>query len=241
MKLNIYHTTEEVLNGLAEYFIKVANEAIQQHDSFNVALSGGTSPKKLYALLASDSYKSQVDWSKIYFFFGDERYVPATNPQSNFQMVKKVLFEPMGIEDSHIFPVNTMLQPDNAAQQYATDISVHFDGGVAKFDLILLGLGDNSHTASLFPYTPILHEVDATVKSVFLTNQQAFRISFTAPMINNAHNVAFLVYGESKAIAVHNVLEEALDIQHYPAQLISLTNGNPAKWFIDDAAAKKLA
>lgn len=240
MKLNIFDTVDEVLTGLATYFIKTANEAITAHGRFSVALSGGSSPKKLYSLLASETYKDQVDWTKVYFFFGDERYVPETNPASNYQMVKKVLFEPLAINPDHIFPVNTQLTPQLAADEYMQTIYHYFNGHAPSFDLVLLGLGDNSHTASLFPYTSVLHEVDATVKSVFLTEQQVYRITFTATMINKAHHIAFLVYGESKAMAVYNVLAQDTDTQKYPAQLINPFNSVPPEWFVDRQAVKYL-
>ncbi len=239
MKLNIFKTVDEVLAGLADFFIISAKRAIELHGSFAVALSGGSSPKKLYSLLASDRYKNKVDWSKVYFFFGDERYVPATSTESNYKMVKEVLFDPLAIEESHIFPVNTLLSPHDAARQYMQNIHNHFNGKDPRFHLVLLGLGDNSHTASLFPYTYILHESNATVKEVFLPDQQVYRISFTAPLINKAHKVAFLVYGASKAQAVYNVLEEDMNTEIFPAQLIMPLSGD-AEWFLDEAAANKL-
>jgi 6-phosphogluconolactonase len=240
VKLNIYDTIDEVLASLAEYFIATANECIGQKEEFTVALSGGTSPKKFYSLLATSPYKEMVDWNKIFFFFGDERYVPATNPASNFQMVKKVLFEPLNIDMARVFAVDTMLPPLDAASQYMNALAAHFDGKEPALDLILLGLGDNSHTASLFPYTPVLQEQEAAVKSVFLTDQQVYRITFTAPLINLAPRIAFLVYGESKAAAVQNVLEGQHDPGNFPAQLIQSQNGS-VEWFMDRAAASKLS
>jgi 6-phosphogluconolactonase len=224
---------------MAAYFVSLANKAIKTQGSFTVALSGGSSPKKLYSLLANEPYKSQVDWKKVFFFFGDERYVPANNPASNYQMVKKVLFEPLGISEANVFPVNTMLPPAEAARQYMEDINTYFKDGDAIFDLVLLGLGDNSHTASLFPFTPVLHEQTATVKDVFIPDQQVYRITFTAALINKATNVAFLVYGESKAQAVYNILEEERDIENYPGQLIQPLNGD-AEWYLDEAASRKI-
>lgn len=238
-KLNIYDTIDEVLASLAEYFIAAANKCIAQKGSFTVALSGGTSPKKFYSLLVTSPYKERVDWNKIFFFFGDERYVPATNPASNFQMAKKVLFEPLDINMEKVFAVDTMLPPQDAALQYMNALSTHFNGEEPALDLILLGLGDNSHTASLFPYTPVLQEQEATVKAVFLTDQQVYRITFTAALINLAPKIAFLVYGESKSAAVQNVLEGQHDPGNFPAQLIQSKNG-AVEWFMDRAAASKL-
>lgn len=238
-KLNIFPAEGEVLLNIADYFIRVAKESIAGHGTFNVSLSGGSSPKKLYAMLASAEYKEKVDWDKVYFFFGDERYVPADSPDSNFKMVKEALFGPLQIPASQIIPVNTTLPPDEAAEAYATAIFTHFKPYNAKFDLILLGLGDNSHTASLFPHTPVLHETEATVKAVFLEDQQVYRITKTAPMINQAHHIAFLLYGAGKAEAVHHVLEDERNVEKYPAQLINAEHGD-VQWFMDEAAAKLL-
>ena len=237
--IHIFNRVDEVLEGVAEYFVSVANKSIDAQGSFTVALSGGSSPKKLYALLAAEPYNNQVDWDKVFFFFGDERYVPANNPASNYQMVKKAMFEPLGIREDHIFAVDTTLPPAAAAKQYMEQISNYFKDADAIFDLVLLGLGDNSHTASLFPFTPVLHEQTATVKEVFIPDQQVYRITFTAALINKAANIAFLVYGESKAQAVYNILEEERDIDTYPAQLIQPLNGDP-EWYLDEAAARKI-
>ncbi|MFI5157643.1 MAG: 6-phosphogluconolactonase [Sphingobacteriales bacterium] len=239
MKLNIFNTPENVLVNLATYFVTLAEQAIVKHGNFSVALSGGSSPKKLYELLASNDFKNKVDWENVFFFFGDERYVPQDDKDSNYLMAKTALFDPLQIDDSNIFAVDTTLSPEEAAAEYKKAIDLFFDEQPLAFDLVLLGLGDNSHTASLFPYTPVLHEKDATVKEVFLEDQQVYRITFTAPLINQAHNIAFLVYGEGKAIAVHHVLEDAKDIENYPAQLIMPEHGD-VRWYLDEPAAADL-
>jgi len=240
MKLNIYNTEEEVLAKLADYFVQVAKASIAKHNRFSVALSGGSSPKKLYELLASDSYKNNVDWGKVYFFFGDERYVPQTSPDSNYLMAKKALFDALTIPDNQIFAVDTSLEPAAAARDYASAIKDFFGKEEMSFDLVLLGLGDNSHTASLFPHTPVLESSEMTVKEVWLEDQQVYRITLTAPLINSARHIGFLVYGNGKAEAVHSVIEGDLDLKHYPAQLIKPSNGE-LQWFLDKGAASKLS
>src|ERR1700712_1253058 len=137
MKINVYHTEDEVLNGLASYFVKTAASSIAHHGQFSVALSGGNSPKKLYELLASPSYKDKVEWSKVHFFFGDERYVPPTDPQSNYLMAKKALLEPLDLSFKQVFPVDTSVSPEEAAQKYTTDINYYFAGVEVRFDLVL--------------------------------------------------------------------------------------------------------
>ena len=239
MELNIFNTEDEVLTALADYFVKVANDAIAAKGKFTVALSGGNSPRKLYELLASTSYAGQVDWEKAYFFFGDERNVPQTDKDSNFLMAKNALFNPLEINPLNIFPVDTSLQPKEAAAKYAEEIEQFFDEDELSFDLVLLGLGDNSHTASLFPHTPVLHDRTPSVSEVWLEDQQVFRITMNAPMINEAKHIAFLVYGEGKAIAVHHVLEDDENIEEYPAQLIDSIVGE-VQWFLDEAAAENL-
>ena len=239
MKLNICQTIDELLGKMADYVIAAANESIQDHGRFTIALSGGSSPEKLYKLLISPAYIERTDLSKVYFFFGDERYVPTTDPASNYRMVNKVFFEPLHINPLQIFPIDTTLPPATAAIQYMEDIDDHFNEGEPRFDLILLGLGDNSHTASLFPHTDILHEQSVDVKSVWLPEQQVYRVSFTAPLINMAHRVAFLVYGGGKAQAVVNILEGVNDIENFPAQLIHPVNGT-LEWFLDKQAASGL-
>jgi 6-phosphogluconolactonase len=239
MKINVFNSEDEVLNGLANYFVETAASSIAGHGQFSVALSGGNSPKKLYELLASPSFKDKIEWSKVHFFFGDERYVPATDPQSNYLMAKKALFEPLDLSFKQIFPIDTSVSPEEAAKKYTTDINYYFAGTDVRFDLILLGLGDNSHTASLFPHTPVLHDKTVSVKEVFLEDQQVYRITMTAPLINQAHHIAFLVYGQGKAIAVHHVIEDKKDIEEYPAQLIN-PQGADLQWFLDDGAASGL-
>lgn len=238
MKLNVFETSQEVLEKLANYFTNAAKETIASSGKFSVALSGGSSPKALYELLASD-FAEKIDWKIVYFFFGDERNVPQNDPNSNYLMAKKALFDPLKIAETQIFAVDTRLEPTRAAQQYAKEIEEFFGAKEAHFDLILLGLGDNSHTASLFPNTPVLNENEATVKEVFLEDQKVFRITFTAPLINLGYRIAFLVYGEGKAEAVHHVIEGEEDINVFPAQLIKPVHGE-VEWFLDRGAASYL-
>ena len=239
MKLHIYDTEEEVIKALADFFIATVNAAIRKKDECSVVLSGGNSPKKLYQLLASDEYKNEVDWSKISFFFGDERYVPFDNEDNNGLMAKQTLFEPLNIDESKIFYIGTSLSPEHDAANYTDAIFTYFGERQPKFDLILLGLGDNSHTASLFPHTDVLYEETAIVRPVFLKEQNVYRITMTAPLINEAHKIAFLVYGKLKAEAVHHVIKDEKNIELYPAQLIQPLDGT-VNWFMDTAASRNV-
>ena len=239
MQIHIFKTVQELLMAMADYFVSTANSSISSRSEFNVALSGGSSPKRLYEMLASPDFKHQVKWDKVNFFFGDERYVPANDPENNALMVKKALFDPLNIPSSNIFTINTSLSPEEAAKKYALTVANHFKGQKIRFDLILLGLGDNSHTASLFPHTTVLSDKSASVKAVFLEEQNVYRITMTAPLINQARNIAFLVYGDAKSEAVHHVLENEINEKKYPAQLIQPDEGD-LRWYLDAAAASRL-
>lgn len=239
MVIHISETPQQVIIDLAEYFIEISQRSIEARGEFNVVLSGGSSPKKLYGLLASPQYRNRVEWNKTSFFFGDERYVPFDDPDNNGLMAKQALFDHLDISSSQIFYFDTSQDPQTAARNYAAIIKEHFNGNSARFDLILLGLGDNSHTASLFPHSELLKETSADIAAVFIKELHAFRLTMTADMINDAHHIAFLVYGASKAEAVRNVLQRDENASEYPAQLIKPKSGD-LHWFVDKSAAALL-
>lgn len=238
--IKIYKDPEVLLIAMADFVVAIAHESINSRGRFNLVLSGGSSPKRLYELFASEPYRSAISWQRVFFFFGDERYVPLDHPESNFLMAKNTLFTPLGITENQIFSVDTSRSPSDAAVDYEERIHQHFMDQDCNFDLILLGLGDNSHTASLFPHTTVLHEHNALIKEIFVEEVKMYRITFTAPLINAAHHVAFLVYGVSKAEAVHHILEDSLNIEAYPAQLIKPEHGK-LYMFLDAAAANQIS
>ena len=221
MDLQIFNNSDELLNALAKAICDASKEAIAARGQFNFVLSGGSSPRKLYELLASNAYKNEIDWDKTYFFFGDERFVPENDSQRNSLMAKQTLFDPLKIDDSHIFKVDTSVSSEVAAESYAETIATHFEKTPVEFDFILLGLGDNAHTASLFPHTSVLEETEATIRSVFVKEVNMDRITMTAPLINQAKHIAFLVFGKDKAEAVYRVLDDKSGTtKEYPARLI---------------------
>ncbi|HEY9488607.1 MAG TPA: 6-phosphogluconolactonase [Chryseosolibacter sp.] len=239
MKINVFKTVNELIPAVAGYFSATAQDSISSRGEFNVALSGGISPKKLYEMLASPEFEKQIDWDKINFFFGDERNVPKDDPENNALMVRKVLFDPLKISESRIFAVDTTLPPQEASKRYMSAISHHFGDQKIRFDLILLGLGDDAHTASLFPYTAVLKDESASIKAVYVEQKDLYRITMTAPLINQARHIAFLVFGNAKSKAVYHVLENGSDPEKYPAQLIHPENGD-LQWFLDETAASGL-
>lgn len=238
-QLHVFATVEEVLHGLADLFVALAERATAAQGRFSVALSGGGSPKKLYELLASPAYRGRVRWEQVYFFFGDERNVPATDPQSNFRMATEALLAPLHIAPAQVFAIHTSLPPAEAAAEYTQTIKDFFGEAETRFDLVLLGLGDNSHTASLFPHTAVLHDATVGAREVFVPELDAHRITLTAPLLNLAHALAFLVYGADKSAAVKHVLRDARDVEEFPAQLIAPRDGE-LHWFLDEAAAGNL-
>ena len=238
MKVNVFNTANEITEGLAKLIVETGQKAIAANNKFSIALSGGNSPKILFQLLASEKYKNELDYSKVFFFFGDERYVPHNHQDSNYLMAKESLLVPLGIPEHQVFKVDTSLDPASAAQDYERHICKFFNDEPV-FDFILLGLGDDAHTASIFPGTPLIWIDEEMVKEVYLEDKQVYRISFTAPLINKANHVAFLTFGANKADAIKAVFEQEKDFNKYPAQLINPESGN-LHWFVDQAAVSKL-
>lgn len=239
MNIHILESPDEVINQIAEEILSLANASIEDHGSFTIALSGGSSPKRLYELLASEPFVNEFPWEKSYFFFGDERYVPSDDPDNNARMAREAMLDKVPVPAHNIFAVNTAYSPAEAANDYAHRILEHFTIQEPVFDLILLGLGDDSHTASLFPHTKVLAETDALVKEVKMLHEHSWRITFTRPLINKASSVYFMAFGKKKAHAVYSVLEgERYEFQ-YPAQFVNPVKGS-VSWFMDREAASLL-
>jgi len=236
--LQVFEDLTDLNTAAANLFIQAANEAIAERGRFTVALTGGSSPKGLYQLLASSPYKEQIDWQKVFVFWGDERWVPLTDERSNAKMTAETLLNRVPIPNEHIFVMwKEHVEPRAYAETYGQLIEQQVKD--SRFDLILLGMGDDGHTASLFPGTPVLYEKDKNVAAYFLMAQDMYRITLTAPLINRARKVAFLLFGEKKAPALKEVLEGQKHIEKYPSQLIQPIDGE-LFWFVDTAAAQLL-
>lgn len=244
MKLKIFPTVEELNRFAADKFIEIGNAAIEKRNEFTVALAGGSTPKSLYQLLAGENYKNEIDWNSVFFFFGDERNVLPDDAESNFRMANENLFEPLGINVENIFHWNTEFEvPDVIAKDYETKIIDFFDTAENEFpvfDLILLGMGDDGHTASLFPFTDALKENEKIVVENQVEKLAAWRYTFTFPAINNASNVMFLVKGEEKAGTLKNVLEGEFQPAKFPSQNVKPASGN-LFWLADESAANFLS
>ena len=227
----------------AKKFVEIAGKAIKENGRFTVSLAGGSTPKSLYQLLAGEKFKNQVDWSKVFFFFGDERNVPSDDAESNYRMANENLFAPLQLSGENIFRWQTdSNDPNKIAEEYEVLLKVFFalfEDELPKFDLILLGMGEDGHTASLFPFAEALNERKKMVIVNWVEKLNTNRLTFTYPTINNASNVIFLVSGESKAEALKEILEGEYQPEKYPAQAVKLKDGD-LFWLIDHQAARLL-
>ncbi|HYW65208.1 MAG TPA: 6-phosphogluconolactonase [Candidatus Dormibacteraeota bacterium] len=230
----------------AELFVQAAQEAVATSDCFTVALSGGSTPKSLYSLLADDAgLRAQLPWEKMHFFFGDERHVPPDHPESNFRMANEALFAKALVKAARITRIKgEYADAEKAALEYEQALRGYFiieAGALPRFDLVLLGMGDEGHTLSLFPGTKALHAPpDRFVVRNWVGKLYTERITLTAPAVNQANRVIFLVTRADKAPVLKAVLEGPYEPEQLPAQLIQPAHGK-LLWLVDKAAGALLA
>jgi 6-phosphogluconolactonase len=229
--LKVYPDAEALSHAAAALFVEQA----QGVPHFSVSLSGGSTPKRVYELLAQPPYRDQVPWDKVHLFWGDERCVPADDPRSNFRMTRLALLDHVPIPPGQVHPIRGDIEPADAAREYEAVVRSFFGGAPPRFDLILLGLGDNGHTASLFPHTPVLHEMTRWVKEVYVDEVGMWRITMTVPLLNQGKLVAFLLAGAGKTTVLREVREGPRDTERLPAQLIAPSG--ELYWMVDKAAA----
>jgi len=232
---------DELSSAAVDQFAQIANRSIVAHGSFSVALAGGSTPSHFYQLLASENHRLKLDWSRVDFFFGDERHVPPDSDQSNFRMAKETLLDPLEISPARVHRWQSELADANeAAIAYETDLKAYLDQSGRPIDLVLLGLGEDAHTASLFPNTAALREIEKLAVANWVEKLNSYRLTITFSTINNAANVIFLVAGRYKAEAVQMVLEGDFRPDDLPAQFVNPESGD-LFWLIDEAAASLLA
>ena len=244
MEICIYPDSNVLSRVAAEKFLKIGNEAIKKNGKFTVVLSGGSTPKSLYKLLTTTEFLSKIDWKKVFFFFGDERDVLPDAEESNFRMANENLLQPLQIFGKNIFRWQTEIgRAEKIAENYETKIKEFFgykddSAGIVfpRFDLVLLGMGDDGHTASLFPFTTALQETKRIAVANRVEKLITNRLTLTFPVINNSANAFFLVSGESKAEALKEVLQGEVQPDKFPAQSVRLKQGNLC-WLIDEKAA----
>jgi len=233
-QFHIFATHEELSAAVASYVIKLSAAAIAERGRFTVALSGGSLPKLLAANLITMPFRDQIDWTAWHVFFVDERCVPLSDPDSNYREAKTHLFDQVTLPVSQIYPIDPTLNPTAMAEAYQEKLQTVFGATTwPQFDLILLGLGPDGHTASLFPGHALLHEQRQWIAAIFDSPKPPpQRITFTLPLINAARHVAFLATGASKAEVLTQI---KAGNSHLPASLIQPTQGK-VNWFVDVAA-----
>jgi 6-phosphogluconolactonase len=237
MNTKIYKDKNEVAQKFSEFFA----DSVDGKEVFHVALSGGSTPKVVFDVLASD-FKDTIDWSKIHFYWGDERCVPPTDDQSNYKMTVAHLFSKIEVAEENIHRILGEAESTREAYRYANLLEINLDriNDIPQFDLVILGMGDDGHTASIFP-----HEIelwDATEHCVVATHPESGqkRITITGQVINAAKEVVFLITGDGKAEKVREVVQKEGNFKTYPASLVAPTSGK-LTWFLDQAAAEGIS
>ena len=238
----ICQNLSELNRKAAEEFVGLGGAANARRGRFTVALSGGSTPKALYTLLASAEYRNRLDWSRVHLFWGDERGVPPDHPESNFRMVQESLLSKVETPPENIHRMAGEKNPQAAAAEYENELRRVFSSSQAaapRFDLIYLGLGEDGHTASLFPGSAALSENQRWVTIAYVERLQAHRLTLTLPVINAAAQITFLVSGKSKSAIVKRLLGAGADSAILPAAKISPTDGR-LTWLITQDAAEEI-
>jgi len=242
-QLRVFSDLEQLARGAADQFVRRTTAGWGGDRPTAVALSGGSTPKRMFELLAEDPYCDQVPWERIHFFWGDERTVPPDHPDSNFGAANQALLSGLELPAGNLHRIQAELDdPGLAAVSYEHELRRFFglaEEEMPRFDLVFLGMGADGHTASLFPGTDALGEKRRLAVATWVAKLAAHRVSLTCPVFNNAACILFLVSGAEKAETLRQVLEGSREPHRYPAQLIRPQNGE-LLWYVDEAAAQRL-
>jgi 6-phosphogluconolactonase len=235
--ISVFETPDQLAIAAAERFVEEAN---RQQERFSVALAGGTTPRRVYELLGSKQFKDRIEWSNVFLFFGDERCVPPAHPDSNYAMVRAALISKVPIPPANVRRIKGEMEPAESALEYEKEVREFFPGVEwPRFDLVLLGMGEDGHTASLFPGSQALEESSRWVLATRNEDSGQDRITLTLPLFNHAAHVIFIVTGEKKAQRLAKVLRPKVSQEQFPAQLVNPYNGK-LEWLVDAAAATGL-
>jgi len=239
-KVRVFPSSDEFFRAAAETFCQIGSDAIREHGRYTVALSGGSTPRDLHKELVTN-FASGLPWDKVFFFWGDERHVPPDFPESNYRMARETLLSKLPIPGAHIFRMHGEIPDANQAaglyEQVLREFFHPHQEAFPRLDFILLGMGPDGHTASLFPGTPALKEQQCWVAGNWVEQHSTFRITFTYPVINNAANVMFLIKGADKAEMVRKALKDPS--ANLPCQGVKPANGQ-LMWYLDQAAGARL-
>jgi 6-phosphogluconolactonase len=225
----------------AKHLIRLSQQCVDERGEFTLALAGGTTPKRFFQILAKPPYSTAIPWGKTRIFFGDERAVPPDHPDSNYGMANRYLLKHINIDPLRIHRIQSELDPQDAAKGYHITLAGFLPLNHDKkpvFDLVLLGLGDDGHVASLFPGSDILQEQEKHADAVWVESKKTWRISITLPVINSAHNIWLMVTGESKADIVDRVFNYPSEANPLPIEMLKADHG--ITWYLDEAAARWL-
>jgi 6-phosphogluconolactonase len=238
LEIKVVPDAKAVAAEAAERVTRAAERAIAERGAFSIALSGGSTPKALYALLTAEPYRSRIDWSKVHILFGDERGVPPEHKDSNYKMADEALLSKVPIPKAQVHRMKGELgeRAEEAAKEYGLMLKANFPDGL---DVILLGMGGDGHTASIFPHTSAVSEKEHRVVGYFAENSstgKSWRITMTAPFINQGREIFVMLAGADKAARLKEVLEGPRDPARLPIQLIRPTHGKMT-WIVDVAAA----
>ncbi len=237
--IRIFSTVEALIGSAAQLIVDLAKKSVEEKGRFILCLSGGETPKGLYSLLSMKPYCDLVPWKNTFVFWSDERFVPAEDDRNNANMATSALLSKIDIPSTHIFPIPVNLLPEEAAKKYEETLQAFFGNETPHFDLVLLGIGEDGHTASLFPGTAVLNEKLHWVKEVYVDDLKMVRITMTALLINKARHILFLVKGKEKSAILKTILMTQLQPEKYPVQMIRPEQGE-VSLYIDDKAASRL-
>lgn len=238
--LKVFSDINELSQYAASLFVDTANRSIAERGRFLAALSGGNTPMQLYEFLGN-SFNNKVDWTRTHFFWGDERCVPVDDAGNSYGQTKKVLFDKIIIPDENIHRILSELEPDSASREYAHTLTAFAEPPLAwpRFDLTLLGMGDDGHTASLFPNSPVNVDLPTLAVTANYQGRPANRVTLTQKVLNSSRYILFLVTGKSKAVTLNKVLNGVYLPEKFPVQRIAPTDGNLI-WLVDEEAGSLL-
>lgn len=237
-ELHVYRDSQTVARAVAELFIATGRMAAAERGAFRVALSGGNTPRTAYELLGQEALREELSWSDVFIYFGDERCVPPTDEQSNYRMEQETFLDAVGIPHANVHRIRGEADPGQAANEYASILRADL-GDAPRLDLMMLGLGRDGHTASLFPGTPPDTDDDSLVRAVYAQSQMMWRVTMTPKVINLARTVVFAVEGAAKAQILAAVYQGPIDPVKYPAQIVQPVSKR-LLWLVDELAAGML-
>ncbi|MEP6584281.1 MAG: 6-phosphogluconolactonase [Ginsengibacter sp.] len=240
MTFNIYDSKEKLSEELASWMADLINKTLQEQEFFTLALSGGETPQMLYKRLVSDSFQEKIDWKRVHIFWGDERAVPFDDDRNNAKIAFDNLINHIDISPAQVHKIRVDIEPVFAAKDYEKVLQTYFANTERSFDLIILGVGEDGHTLSLFPGSPAIEETEHWVNPTYNEQQKMYRITLMPSIVNKASHIVFMVTGKNKSEILQRIIEGEYNPQILPAQIIKPGKGE-LHWFLDKEAARKLS